>query len=144
MDKRIIKRKLLTIVLVLVLIWLILSIIRDNLVTDNNKTGEITPTLKPVPTETVDNVKTTGESDTGAAEWIVSDQEKKIDSQVLDLEQKVPIENDQFKLVFDYSVDVFSFVVTFKGTGDEGLKSFQGWLKENGYGDIPMEQFIIR
>lgn len=142
------KKLVLGLMLFMVVMWLVLSVISKEKTKKNNVLKEaLKPTIieeknqnvTPVPT-----IEQQEESDTGGDVWIVSDEQQKIDKEELDLENKVPIETDSFKLIFDYDVKVFSFVVNFKINQNEGLNIFKKWLVDNDYGDIPMNQFVIK
>ncbi len=101
-----------------------------------NQPTTIEPTIKKVivPTRTSEFFN----SNTGAKEIVISDDEYKKEWLVNDLRNKAPIKNDYFEIDYNYKTDVFE-VKNFK---DKGV-FFKKWLQESGYSDVPNDRIII-
>jgi hypothetical protein len=104
---------------------------------NNNQTiiNQITPTITPIPT-----INFTEEID-GATEITYTPQQQTIFKKMADLRDKLPISNDFFDLTFNYKTALF--MVKFKENVIDKNLSFNQWLKENNYQDIPIENFVI-
>jgi hypothetical protein len=104
---------------------------------NNNQTvvNQITPTITPIPT-----INFTQEID-GATEITYSTQQQELFKKMADLRDKLPISNDIFDLTFNYKTALF--MVKFKDDVVDKNISFEKWLKDNNYQDIPIENFII-
>ena len=78
---------------------------------------------------------------TGVLEEQLSKQTKNLASQKQALKAKLPINNSNFVIVFDYSED--KFIVELKTPTDSNKTVFEEWLAEN-YPAIPIDRFIIK
>ncbi len=78
---------------------------------------------------------------TGALDESLPDTTQNLATQKQELKSKLPINNNNFVIVFDYSVD--QFIVTLKSPKDTNKTVFEDWLAEN-YPAIPIDRFTIK
>lgn len=56
-----------------------------------------------------------------------------------ELISKMPLDEKLFKMQFDFKLN--KFIVKLDVNGDS-LSAFRNWLQENGYGELPSEDFV--
>lgn len=119
----------LVVALILWLIWAVGGIRKE----DGDKLEELqpTPTAEPTPIEEP--------SRTGALYITPTKDEAREIEEIKKLKENCPIENDEFKLIFEYETSKFG--VKLKTDYKEDL--FFGWLANNGYGNIGKQYFLI-
>lgn len=78
---------------------------------------------------------------TGVLDEPLSQEVQDLATQKQELKSKLPINNANFVLVFDYGED--KFIVDLKTPKDTNKTVFQNWLAEN-YPAIPVDRFIIK
>jgi hypothetical protein len=132
--KKKMKRKIIVIGIIIVLMLVLWLVFRNP-----NKIQKTNVLLTPTPTESISpeeerNYVENGKEDNSKDEQKVLDETGK-------LIDKLPFENEQFNLFFDYSVN--KFVVFYKNKEINNFSVLKEWLIKNNYGNIPMEEFVI-
>ncbi len=78
---------------------------------------------------------------TGALDEQLPQEVQDLTTQKQELKSKLPINNTNFVLVFDYAED--KFIVDLKSPKDTNKNVFENWLQTN-YPAIPIDRFIIK
>ena len=104
-----------------------------------NKRQETNVLLTPTPTESISPEEEQNYLENGEVE--IPEGEQKILDETGKLIDKLPLENEQFNLFFDYGVN--KFVVFYKNGETNNFTVLKEWLVKNNYGNIPMEEFVI-
>ncbi|PIV09333.1 hypothetical protein COS31_03405 [Candidatus Roizmanbacteria bacterium CG02_land_8_20_14_3_00_36_15] len=78
---------------------------------------------------------------TGVFEEQLPKEQQDLSTQKQALKTKLPINNNNFALVFDYGED--KFIVSLKEPKETNKKVFEDWLKAN-YPAIPIDRFLIK
>ncbi len=79
---------------------------------------------------------------TGYGEEKLPEKEVRIMEQRYKLRLRTPVSQNEFLLSYDY--DQLKFIVILKSPYDNNQTLFNKWLKDNGYGDIPQSEFVIK
>lgn len=95
-------------------------------------------TTKNIPTQIAPTVDPDREID-GATEISFTETEQRVIDEMSALRQKLPIKNDIFNLTFDY--DTNKFLAFFKDKRTNKTETMKKWLKDNNFGEIPLENF---
>ena len=149
MDKQ--KQILLIISLVIILGILLLMILILQIKKNNQKTGSGSTTV-PTPTSVENIFKVPSASpglspteipatNTGVLNEQLPEEVQNLATQKKNLRSKLPINNSNFVIVFDYTED--KFIVKLKEPKDTNQTVFEKWLQEN-YPAIPIDRFIIK
>ncbi len=97
------------------------------------KVPTVTPLLSPTEIPAASN--------TGALDEQLPPAIQDLATQKQELKSKLPINNANFVLVFDYGED--KFIVDLKNPKETNKTIFEDWLKAN-YPAIPLDRFIIK
>lgn len=136
-------------IVILFLIMLILSLIAFALQRKKDWPTLVEPTAVIQPTPTTIEVRTTIPStpteipptSTGVFEEELPKNLQDLSTQKQDLKSKVPINNPNFVITFDYGED--KFVVELQEPKAQSQVRFKEWLNTN-YPAIPLDRFIIK
>jgi len=128
------KRKIIVVGIIIVLMLILWLVFRNP-----NKRQETNVLLTPTPTESISPEEEQNYLENGEVE--IPEGEQKILDETGKLIDKLPLENEQFNLFFDYGVN--KFVVFYKNGETNNFTVLKEWLVKNNYGNIPMEEFVI-
>jgi len=109
--------------------------------TEPTNINQPTPTTVEVRTTTSLTPTEIPATQTGALDEQLPQQEQDLATQKQELKSKVPINNANFFLVFDYGED--KFIVDLKQPKEDNKTVFENWLNAN-YPAIPIDRFIIK
>lgn len=110
-------------------------------VTEPANINQPTPTTIEVRTTTPLTPTEIPATQTGALDEQLPQKEQDLATQKQELKSKVPINNANFFLVFDYGED--KFIVDLKSPEDTNKTVFENWLKSN-YPALPLDRFLIK
>lgn len=110
-----------------------------------SETIETKPTITSFPTSVSGKVPTptfAAPTFTGESEADLPDELEKQVASSFDLIQEVPVQGENFKLDYDYGQA--KFIVTLQRPFSESQAAFNAWIEENGFSQIPQEDFIFQ
>ena len=79
---------------------------------------------------------------TGAKEVTLTPDEETVVKQEFQLRNRMPVETNGFTIIHDYQL--FKFIVTIQEPYDQNKQIFKQWLRDNGFGNIPNEDIVIK